>query len=282
MTKTLWGLVLLVVVLALGFNSTASPAIASPEPSPNSSKLGVRFQKGLLSMEVKEASWVKLLEELSRTIGIVFHINIRLEGSVTASFNDLPVERALEHLFGRDANFMFLYRNRHLKHALSSLPSEVWILGRGQEGISKTFGLQDTEAESTPSALEDTNDPAQEIVRKFESNPRAAREFAQRHPDPRVQRVAITYLGEQATAEAIEVLFLLLQDRESSVRQNALEALGPLVQHHRPVRENLVKILERSEESDTRQLIADSLGVSLDNIEPGQPIAMDVLDDVAN
>jgi hypothetical protein len=47
------------------------------------------------------------------------------------------------------------------------------------------------------------------------------------------------------------------------------------------VRENLLKVLERSEDKDTRQLIADSLGVSLENIKPGQPIATEVLDDVA-
>jgi hypothetical protein len=267
--------ILFAAVLIVGLSATAGGAGAAPEPA----ELLLRFHKGLLSIEAREISWSKLLDELSRRAGITLRVRLPLDGLVTASLQNLPVERALEQLFGREVNFLYVYNSGHARHGILNSPSEAWIFGRAQAGSSTSFESSELAGSS---ALNEANDSTRHLVGTFESNPRAAREFAQRHPDPRVQRMAITYLGEQATAEAIEVLFLLLQDRESSVRQNALEALGPLVQHHRPVRENLVKILERSEDNDTRQLIADSLGVSLDNIKPGQPIAMDVLDHVAN
>ena len=267
--------ILFAAALIVGLSATAGGAGAAPEPS----ELLLRFHKGLLSIEAREISWAKLLDEMSRRTGITLRVRLPLIGLVTASLQNLPVERALEQLFGREVNFLYVYNSRHPRHGMLNSPSEAWIFGRLQAGSSASF---ESSEPAGLSALNEANDSTGQIVKTFESNPRAAREFAQRHPDPRVQRMAITYLGEQATAEAIEVLFLLLQDRESSVRQNALEALGPLVQHHRPVRENLVKILERSDDNDTRQLIADSLGVSLENIKPGQPIAMDILDDVAN
>ena len=278
------------VAVARGSEPASALEKASSTLRADSPALSIHLRNGLVSVEVTEGSWEKLLQEFSRKSGIVFRLSIPLEGTVTASFKGLPVERALHELFGRDANLMLVYRSREPTVVSLGWPSEVWILGSSRQGISEAFGPQatdrdseafgpqDTDGDSAAAALETPDDPVQEIVRKFERDPGAARELAQGHPDPRVQRVAITYLGEQATPEALEALFVLLQDRESSVRQNALEALGPLVQHHRPVRENLVRILERSEDGDTRQLIADSLGVSLDNITPGQPIAMDVLD----
>jgi hypothetical protein len=155
-------------------NGTAFPALAVSEANPNSS-LRVRFQKALVSIEAKEVSWVQLLEDLSRKSGIVFHTRTSIEGPVTVSFRNLPLDRALQHLFGRDANFMFVYGNPHSKISSAGLPAEVWIFGGGQRAISQTFGLQDAEP-----ALEDANDPAQEMLKEFERNPQAARDAARR------------------------------------------------------------------------------------------------------
>jgi hypothetical protein len=265
-------------LFAAGFiallSAFAGRAAAVPEPS----ELSLRFQRGLVSIEAREISWAKLLEELSRTTGITLWVRLPLEGSVTASFRNVPLERALEQLFGREVNFLYVYNNSSARSGAVTLPSEAWIFGQAHAEGSRSFESFDV---TVSPATRDVNESTANLLETFQNSPRIARAFAQRHPDPKVQRMAIAYLGEEATSEAIDVLFLLLQDRESSVRQTALEALGPLVQHHRPVRENLLKVLERSEDKDTRQLIADSLGVSLENIKPGQPIATEVLDDVA-
>jgi len=146
MSTTSFTRIILVVVLALGLTCAASLAIASPDPSSNSTKFSVRLQKGLLSVDAEEGAWEKFLQELRRKSGIVFHlINISLEGNVTASFKDLPLERAVQQLFGRDVNFMFVYRNRKPPLLSSGLPSEVWVFGRGTGEISKTFRRADTQ-----------------------------------------------------------------------------------------------------------------------------------------
>jgi hypothetical protein len=272
---------LFAAVLIAGLSATNASAGAAPEPS----ELLLRFHQGLLSIEARGTSWAKLLDELSHRTGIILQIRLPLDGLVTVSLHNLPVERALEQLFGREVNFLYVYSRGHQRQGVLDSPSEVWIFGRAQAG-NPISSIESSSFESSEpaasAALDETNDTTRHFVETFESNPRTAQNFAQWHPDPGVQRIAITYLGEQSTAEAIEVLLVLLQDRESSVRQNALEALGPLVQRHREVRERLIKILERTEHSDTRQLLADSLGVSLDKIKPGQPMTIDTLDDGTN
>jgi hypothetical protein len=71
MMTTLWTTIILVVVLALGLNSAASPAIASPDPSPNSTKFSVQFQNGLLSVEAEERAWRKFLDpQVRKVIGV--------------------------------------------------------------------------------------------------------------------------------------------------------------------------------------------------------------------
>jgi HEAT repeats len=265
-------------------SSECAPALgtASSAPTAGSPALSIHHRNGLVSLEAKERPWEELLQEFSRQSGIIFHVRLPLEGTVTASFTGLPLEQALHRLFGRGANLMLVYRSGRPTVSSPGLPSEVWIFSSSRRAISESSGPRDAEPEADPPALEDAENPAQALAREFEDNPGAALESAQWHPDPRVQRVAITYLGEQATAEALDTLYSLLEDGESWVRQSALEALGPLVQHHRLVRENLVRILERSEDSDTRHLLADSLGVSPETVEPGQPIAPDVVDDATD
>ena len=262
MTTFLWSTIILAVVLALGLNSAASPAIASPEHSPNSRNFWVQFQKGLLSVKAEAGAWEKFLQELRRKSGIVFHlINISLEGNVTTSFKDLPLERAVQQLFGRDVNFMFVYRNRKPPLLTSGLPSEVWVFGRGTGEISKTFRIADTEARSVPPDLEDANDPDQAIVRQFERNPQAARDAARRHPDPTIRLMAIAYLGEHANEQSTKVLLDLLQDHDAHMRQSALEALGPSVENDPQIRKVIAHVMETTQDPEIRQLLADSLGV---------------------
>ena len=264
MTTSFWTTIILAVVLALGLNSAAFPAIASPEPSPNSAKFWVRFQKGLLSVEAEEEAWEKFLQELRRKSGIVIHLkNMSLEGTVTASFKDLPLERAVQQLFGRDVNFMFVYRNRQPPRLTSGLPSEVWVFGRGTGDISKTFRRADTQ-DSVPPDLEDANDPAQAIAREFERNPQAARDAARRHPDPTVRLMAIAYLGEHANEQSIKILLDLLQDPDAHMRQSALEALGPSVENNPQIRKVMTHVMETTQDPEIRQLVADSLGVQLE------------------
>ena len=50
----------------------------------------VSLRDGLLSIHARQAAWAQVLHEITKQSGIRFHYAIPLEGSVTASFTDLP------------------------------------------------------------------------------------------------------------------------------------------------------------------------------------------------
>jgi hypothetical protein len=256
----------LLFVLAL---TIACPALAH-------AGLRVEWTDGLITITADTVPRETVLEAIGREAGVeVVGLDAMPQETVTLRFTRVPLLDAVRRLVG-DVSAV-LTEERAPDGGLRLVSVRVFAHSPPRQEAGEEVG--DTGHAETVARAEPERDT---VVREFEGNPLAAREFARKHPDPRVRRVAITYLGEQATAGALEVLFSLLEDRESSVRQSALEALGPLVKGHRRVRETLVGILERSEDNDTRQLIADSIGVSLDTIEAGQPIALTVLDDAVN
>ncbi len=221
---------LLVVVLALGLNSTACPAIASSEPGPNSSKFWVRFERGLLSIEAKDASWLKLLEELGRRTEIVFHIKIPLEGSATVSFKDLPVEQAVERLFGSQVNFFLTYGGRHPARLQTALPSEVWVLGKGSEAPGALRQL-DKRGEVVSSGPEE---PAavkkEEITTLIEMT---------KSDDPAMRLQGLSNLHESGKADQKTVLSVLeaaLIDKDATIKGYAVQTIAnfgvPDVMHY--------------------------------------------------
>jgi hypothetical protein len=285
------GIMVALIVLSLFFQvspcdafvSERAPALGTAwTPAAAALALWMDYRNGLLSLEATESPLEELLQEFSRQSGVVFHLRIPAQRKVSASFRALRLEQALYHIIGGDANFVLVYPTDRPRGSSPGLPSEVWIFAGNHRGITETSETRDADREADPPALgnaEDGEDPADALVRRFEGNPGAARESARWHPDPKVRRVAITYLGEQATTEALNTLYFLLEDGESWVRGSALEALGPLVRHHRLVRENVARILEKAEHDDTRQLIADSLGVSPETAQPNELTAPDAVDD---
>ena len=68
MTTTLFTRITLVVVLALVLTSAASLTIAPPDPSPNSTKFSVRFQKLHLSVEAETGALEKFLDPQVRKV----------------------------------------------------------------------------------------------------------------------------------------------------------------------------------------------------------------------
>jgi hypothetical protein len=245
-------------------------------PSLAHASLRVEWTDGFISITADTVPRAAVLRAIGRETGVeVVGLDAMPQETVTLRLTRTPLLDAVRRLIG-DVSAV-LMEERAPNEGLRLVRIRVFAHSQPRQGADEMVedaGHTDTVARAEPER--------DRVKSEFEGNPLAAREFARKHPDPWVRRVAITYLGEQATAGALEVLFSLLEDHESSVRQSALEALGPLVKGHRRVRETVVRILERSEDNDTRQLIADSLGVSLDNVEPGQPIALGVLDDAIN
>ena len=253
--------VLLGALLALVAQGTAAFQTASPRL--DSPALWVGFRDGRLSVEAREAPWGEVLGEVSRKTGILLHLAVPVEGSVTISFRDLPVEKALARLFRSKAGFVFLYPDHDagLGPASPVLPAEVWLFGveRGGGDVSAT-AAEEGEGGLPASAILTTGDPGHQPEREFERDPRAARAAALGDPDLQTRVLAIAHLGQQADQEAVRVLLELVEDRDAHIRAGALEALGPSLASDPPVRRAPADVMgAAAEDPDVQQLAGDSL-----------------------
>lgn len=239
-------------LLAMPSHSDAAPEAASRATSP---ALRVEFRHGLLSLEAKQAPWSKLLEVVSRQTAIRLRVNVPLEGSVTASFKEVPIERALRQLFGPDADFVLLYHDPHVTRAPGKRLTEVWVFGRAPEA-SRTRATRDRNDGPVAST-------GQEAEKWFATSPQAARDAALSASDPETRLAAIASLGQRPDPQAVGTLLEIIEHRDPHMRQSALDALAPLLGSDPGVREGLGRLMRTAEDPEVRQLAADSLGIPL-------------------
>jgi hypothetical protein len=265
--RTRWRVVVLIgALLALGAQGTVADA-AAYTPRQVSRILWVGFQNGLLSLEAEDAPAQKVLAEVCAKTGVFLHTSVPLQGSVTASFKDLPVEQVLRRLFGADANLIFLYHGRDASPTSVAVPSDVWVLGKSRGEASTTSEAPDGKEAVAPSAAADTWNPVQEIEREFERSPQAALNAAMGSHSQEVRLKAIAYLGQQPKRESVDVLLkvaTLDPNAEPPIQRGALDALGGLAQRSPEVQEILAHLVETVGEPNMRQLAADILGIPLE------------------
>jgi hypothetical protein len=91
----------------------------------------VVFRDGLLSVEPRERPWTEVLEEVCEKTGIRCRLYPPAEGSVSAPFSDLPLERALRRLFPIGAGVVFVYQTTSATAGSAAIPSEVWVRAKG-------------------------------------------------------------------------------------------------------------------------------------------------------
>jgi HEAT repeat protein len=247
--------------MALALLALPSHPVAALETA--SRPLRVEFRHGLLSLEAQQAPWPKLLEALSRQTAIHLRVNGPLDGFVTASFKGLPIEQALRHLFGPDANFILLYDGPHSTRASLGRLAEVWVFGTVKLEASETLAARGRDSGPAASGRDDGSTSGQEMEKWFARNPKAARDAALGFRDPEVRLLAIAHLGRQADRMAVDALLEIVRDRDPHMRQSAVDALGPLRDSDPHVRGALGALMSTAEDPDIRQLAADSLGTPL-------------------
>ena len=220
--------------------SLGSPAVAVPAPpaAPSApSALSVAFQNGRLSVEANQARWDKVMKELRLKTGVFLHVSFPPEGSLTASFKDLPVEQAFRTLWGQDTNFVFVYGKGTPPAGSAAVPADVWVLGKASGEGSKTTsaGAEDRgaakEASTASSAQAAVVDPTQALGQEFERNPVAARDAAIGSHDPGIRLKAIAALGQQTSVDSVHTLLkigTLDSSGDSRIAPSALDALTGL------------------------------------------------------
>jgi hypothetical protein len=222
--------------------------------------LRMDFREGRLSLEVREGSWESVLQELRHKTRIHLHLHIRLQGPLSVSFKDLPIERALRRLFGPEANFIFWYPAAHTANEASDRPTEVWVIGKMRDAPTSRQTSSDS-PEAPAVALPTTvPEPESEWATVFEKNPQAAYDTALRATDSEERLAAIEYLSQQANPGAVRVLLEIVHDPDPHLRQRALDGLLPLLDANPQVRQGLTHVLQGAQDPEMRQLVTDALG----------------------
>ena len=133
-------------MLVTAWLSTATALANGPESqpvksqTPESQSLQLRFDDGLLSLHANQRPFTEVLGAIQKATGIQLHYPLPLPGSITGSFTALPIKRALERLFGREASLMFRYPAGGETPGPLVVPKEVWVIqtihARGIEGFA--------------------------------------------------------------------------------------------------------------------------------------------------
>jgi hypothetical protein len=233
----------------------------SPPPQVRATTaLWVDFHAGRLSMEVTQGAWSTVLQEVVRRTGIRLHLALPLEGDVTTSFTDLPIERALKQLFGPDANFIFLYPHQLQLPVAVVPPAEVWVIGGEERDATRTGSPPPRPREHSSTIPEPSSEPSLDIDQAFERQPQLAHEAARSAPDVEQRLRAIMYLGQYVTPEAVSTLVDVLRDHDPHVRRSAVEVLGPLAGSDPQIRQALIGVLQTAAEAEVRELVTNLLG----------------------
>lgn len=226
---------------------------------PNATTVSVSFRDGLFSVEAKAGTWRQVLNEITEQTGIRFHHSLPFEGSVTMSFANLPVRQAIERLFGSETDFVFRYGGT--ADLSSSLPKEVWVLGkvvgdsaaRIPDQTIQRLAASATQQNPAGQALDKPNDTTEvartELERLMEmtkSSNAATRvealsmladsgtgdqeairsdlAAALTEQDPEARSLAVQALARHGGPEAMNHLSQALRDLDLSVRITAVES----------------------------------------------------------
>jgi type II secretory pathway component GspD/PulD (secretin) len=147
---------LLFSLLLLCLGNLTDLAAARPGNSPKPQQQGqavqetapvplIKFQEGLLSVNVRNASWQTVLQEIERHTGIEIRIKGQLSGTLTHEFEGLPLERGLRRLLGH-ADHVFFYTTRTRQGTTTEILTAIWLFPR-EESTTREKQLADLSSE---------------------------------------------------------------------------------------------------------------------------------------
>ena len=179
---------LLLALLLLCLGNPTDLASARPGDSPRSQPQGqavqgmalapiIALQEGLLSVNVRNASWQAVLQEIERLTGIDIRIKGQLSGTLTHAFDGLTLERGLRRLL-RHTNYVFFYATDTSQGTTTEILTTIWLFPQD----SRTTG------EQPPSLL---SDPAIEQYKATGSPVKTAKEASKKEKiEPRTEQAA--------------------------------------------------------------------------------------------
>ncbi len=226
--------------------------LSAPVPEPPAV---VRLVGGQLSVNVRDARLVDVLDELSRQGGFGLAPCAACEQRISLRFDRLPLGEGLA-LILRDQNFALRWQ---AAVGTAGVPRQLWLLPQVQQQRSNQAPNQSTNHVSNPgtsapaaparplAAVVDAaplaaRPPSALIVGTPQERAEAAAALARRRPpdavaslaraladsDRQVRHAAIESLAEIGGAQAVGALALALRDGDARLREAAVNALGDL------------------------------------------------------
>jgi hypothetical protein len=213
--------------------SAAGESLSEKDPSVSASgtpAVSVDFKNQRLSLQTHTASWATVLKELQHATGITVRAPAPPSGTVTVSFEQLPLERGLRRLLGVGANLLWIYDE-------AGRLSEVVMLGKkptasagGASGSLPSHDDSSSGSDSDTSHVVDGQPGGADPSTGATVIPIPVLLTSLRESNAQVRREAVTALGERAEDERDEVTKALgealVHDVDKDVRWAAAETLG--------------------------------------------------------
>jgi hypothetical protein len=217
----------------------------------------IEYHGDRLSVQVHQAPWAAVLQELERHAGIQIQVKGTLAGTLTQTFESLPLEQGLRRLL-RDAHLIFFYTSGPTGSSATDQLTRVWLVpkeDRTAEATSRRHPPTRAAAQPPQEVLSALGMPAEAIPTQEEAalagDPTAEGDQETRltalhtavwqgqtealrqailDPDQTIQTTAVELLAERDPQGAVAVLLGAAKHAQSPVRLQALDLLQQLNQ----------------------------------------------------
>ena len=195
--------------LALDGQSVLADA-AKVEPA--TAPIEVKIREGLLTVNAQDAPLADVLRTIGEKAGFKVVIRGDLSTSVTKSFADVPLDKVISRLIGKNS-WIMIYGPSDGDGRVSG-PSELQVYGSRDTGTAT--GMQPTAIKSNMAAPESSPASLEDSILKDLAG-----------PDRHARARAIGMLGRLKDENSIDILIqVLLEEEDPSVRRNAAITLG--------------------------------------------------------
>jgi hypothetical protein len=185
--------------------------------------LRVTARDGLLTVALRAAPLHVVLAEIERQTGVSIAVDPAVQGDVTMTFENLPLDDALVRLL-RGENFSLEYGRGHEVTQVRVWPrGAAGVSVRGPPDPSPRRRIDDTSAREHPGPDASQPSPTGPALPDTTREAEVARLMTAR--DPAERKRAVEALQEQGDPQDKPVFLHAIQDADPRVRRSALEAL---------------------------------------------------------
>ena len=197
--------------------------------------LEVKFQNGLISMNVVNYPLRNVLDEIIKQTGLKITIFGPLEEKISARLDNLSVDKALSKIIANKANFVFYYTQKVVEDSspvVQLAEVKVYPQSKGGYAVASETTPQAKPIKSIPTKKAEIPQVSKypERIGEGMDRDKMGEELlgALKSQNGEVRESAAYALAEIGDKKAVEPLIESLDDENSWVRESAVRALGKL------------------------------------------------------